>query len=387
MNYLDKNKKVTEHLIKLSEANIARDTKALGIKEWKAVLDFERIDFSIKSFREAAYKVVAMKAQEANAELSFGSLLRAGVQNSFNDVYQAIEVTYEQAVRKVSSNKRQEFYSPLERIGMPKLVETGAAFPETTMKGLDIEIINRKWGMMFNVERELVDDDQTGQIVQRAAQMGENARIFEEYYVWNRIINSTNSLDGQALPVSATYATVYSPGVPGVSGGIHGSGRGVNATSAARVSQSQIQAGYILQQRMLDQSGRPMVVIPKFLAVSPQDIFYVEILLGSNPNPSKASSAGADDGKVGGIMSKNPLLRLGLQPIVSRAIVDYGAVMIDPKGFAMQVRDPAEVIQENPQSGPAFSQEVFRYKLRERWEADFIDPKFCVNLNTSFSST
>jgi hypothetical protein len=65
--------------------------------------------------------------------------------------------------------------------------------------------------MMFAIERELIDDDQTGQIVQRAAQMGENARIHEEAYVWARLCNdSTASLDGEPLPVSDTYSTPYS---------------------------------------------------------------------------------------------------------------------------------------------------------------------------------
>ncbi len=354
----------------------------IGVKEHKLVTDFTKAGFSIKGFREAVYRAAALR--EAQSELALGQLLRAGVQNAFNDMYQAVEVTYTAAVREVSSNKRQEFYAPIERIGFPKRVERQGAFPETSFKGLDIELINVKYGMMFAIERELLDDDQTGQIVQRAGQMGENARIHEEAYVWARLCNdSTATLDGEALPVSATYASPYVTGVPGTSGGIHGSGRGVNATAAGRLSQSQIQAGWILAKKMLDQSGRPMVVAPKILAVSPQDIFFATVLMQSDYNPAVPS---ATAGATGGTFSINPIK--GLAGIVAtRFIRDYGALMIDPKGFAFQRRDATEVVQENPQSGPAFSQEVFRYKQRSRWEADFIDPKFTINLNTSFAST
>lgn len=364
----------------LTESEIKRIAESHGIKDYKKVLDFTRSGFSINKFREGSYAVSA-RLKEAQSELAFGQLLRAGVQNIFNDIYQAVEVTYTAAVREASSNKRQEFYSPLERVGFPKKVLKGDSFPETNFKGLDLELINTKYGMMLAIERELIDDDQTGQIQQRASQMGENARIHEEAYVWNRMFAGSLSLDGEALPASYTYSTPFS------TTGIHGAGLGKNALSDGRLSQSQIQAGWILAKKMLDQSGRPMVVAPKLLAISPQDIFYAEILLNSVQNPSMSSTASADIGKVGGIMGANPIKNL-VAVVSSRFIPDYGAMLIDPaKGFVFQRRDPQEVVAENPQSGPAFSQEVFRYKLRSRWEADFIDPKFMINLNPGFSAT
>lgn len=362
-----------------TEKKIKETAAHYGIQDYKNVLNFERADFSIKKFREAAYQV-SRKLSEAQSELAFGQLLRAGVQQTFNDIYQAVEVTYPAVVREVASNKRQEFYAPLERVGFPKRVQTQDSFPETNFKGLDIELINHKYGMMLAFERELMDDDMTGQISSRAAQLGENARIYEEAYVWARIMNdATAALDGEALPVSQTYGTPYS------SSGIHAGGFGINATTAGRLSQTQIQNGWILSKKMLDQSGRAMVVTPKILAVSPQDIFFAEILLNSQVNPSSSSTQTADIGKVGSIGSVNPIKSL-VGVVSSRFIRDYGALLVDPKGFAFQRRDPQEVMQENPQSGPAFSQEVFRYKTRSRWEADFIDPKFIINLNTSFSA-
>ncbi|MBL0233235.1 MAG: hypothetical protein IPQ08_06180 [Chitinophagaceae bacterium] len=356
-----------------------------GITE--SVLDFSGPDFSIKKFREGAYSLTR-SLREANSELQFGQLLRAGVQNIFNDIYQSVEVTYDAAVREAGSNKRQEFYAPLERAGFPKRVERGAPFPETSFKGLDLELINLKWGVMLAIEKELIDDDMTGQIVQRAQQLAENARIFENAYVWTRMFNKSGvSLDGEPLPLSSTYATPYADAT---AGGIHGSGRGVNSlatASSARLSQSSIQAGWILAKKMLDQSGRPMAVLPSILAVSPQDIFFAETLMGSDYNPSKASTATGDDGKVSGNMSINPIKQL-VGIVADRFIADYGAMLIDAgKGFVFQRRDATELVQENPTSGPAFSQEVFRYKERARWEADFIDPKFMINLNPTFAST
>lgn len=379
---MEANQKVNrEFQLTETEKQIKGLCESYGIKDWKTVLDFNRPGMSIHKFREAAY-AVSRKLSEGQAELAFGQLLRAGVQNQFNDNYQAVEVTYTAVVREAASNKRQEFYSPLERVGFPKLVEAGASFPETNFKGLDLELVNRKYGMQIAFERELMDDDQTGQIVQRAQQMGENARIHEEAYVWARLGNDTNaSLDGEKLPVSSTYATPYS------TTGIHGAGLGKNALADGRLSQTQIQNGWILAKKMLDQSGRPIVVSPKILAVSPQDIFFAEVLLNSQMNPSMSSTQSADLGKVGGINGINPIKSL-VGVLATRFLHDYASLLIDSgKGFVFQRRDPQEVVQENPQSGPAYAQEVFRYKTRSRWEADFIDPKFVINLNPGFATT
>jgi hypothetical protein len=54
-----------------------------------------------------------------------------------------------------------------------------------------VRLKNLKFGRMLNVERELVDDDQTGQIVQRATTMGENVRLFEEQLVMNALLAAT----------------------------------------------------------------------------------------------------------------------------------------------------------------------------------------------------
>lgn len=361
----------------------------LNLAEIEKVVDMRNGNFSVKAFREASY-ALSHRLREAQSELTFGQLLRAGILNVFNDIYQAVEVTYDAVVRQAQSNKRQEFYSPLERVGFPKLTERGDQFPETDFKGLDIEVKNDKYGMIMAVERELLDDDQTGQIVQRAGQMGENARIHEEAIVWGSLAGTAGSFDGEAIPASVTYPTPYVSGVPGVSGGLHGQGRGVNALggtgyAAARVSQSTIQLAWILAKKMLDQSGRPMLVMPSILSVSPQDVFFAETLLNSDYNPSKASTASGDDGKVGGNFAINPIKNL-VGVVATRFLPDYAALLHDAgKGFVFQRRDATEVVQENPQSGPAFSQEIFRYKERSRWKADFIDPKFIINLNPSYS--
>lgn len=352
------------------------------------VLNFRSPKFSINKFREGSY-ALSKSLKEANSELQFGQLLRAGSQTTFNDIYKAVAITFDQVVRYSASNKRQEFYAPLERAGFPKKVARGALFPETSFKGLDIELINEKFGLMLAIEKELIDDDMTGQIMQRISDLAENARIYENFYVWTKIFSKSGgyNLDGEILPVSETYSTVWADAA---AGGIHGNGNGVNSlptSGSARLSQSSIEAGLILAMQMKDQSGRPMLVTLDTLAVSPQDKFAAMKMLESDLNTAQSSTASSDAGKNFGIMTKN-VIKGSVSVVADLAIPTYGAALIaSGKGFVMQQRDATELIQENPASGAAFSAEIFRHKLRSRWQADWIDPKFAINLNPGYSAS
>jgi hypothetical protein len=46
------------------------------------------------------------------------------------------------------------------------------------------------------------------------------------------------------------------------------------------------------------------------------------------------------------------------------------------KGIVFQRRDPLEVVQENPMSGMAYSNDIYSFRSRARWEPDWIDPRF-----------
>jgi len=143
----------------------------------KATFNFDSPAFSWQGFRESAYKL-ASKLKEANAETVFGALLRAGINNIANTWYELVETNHEKVGATAVSNKRIELYAPLHRGAVPRRVEQGQSFPETRLAGLDIEIENEKFGAIVGFERELFDDDQTGQITQRARDIVSSLRTF-----------------------------------------------------------------------------------------------------------------------------------------------------------------------------------------------------------------
>jgi hypothetical protein len=165
-------------------------------------IDFLSDNFDFKTLRVLAEKVADL--EEANVESSYGFLLRGAVQEFANDAYTDHEVIYPDLVQPVSSSKLTEIYSGLFRSSLPQETEAGEEFQETNFKGFEREIRNSKFGRVEKFERELFDDDQTGAVRRRSAEMGEGYRTFEEIYTLNRLFGLARSEEGVDVPAS-TY--------------------------------------------------------------------------------------------------------------------------------------------------------------------------------------
>ncbi len=326
-----------------------------ALREVVEQIDFLDPGFSFHSLREAAEKVSELT--EANAETSYGYLLRGAVQEFANDAYMDHPVIYPQVVSMIDSTKRTEIYGGLYRSTLPSEVEVGEEFQESNFKGFEREIRNRKFGRMEKFERELFDDDQTGQVRRRAGDMGEGYRTFEEIYVINRLFGLSRSDEGVDVPAS-TYGsgTVYSTTI------------GNRPTTFTRLTQAAIEAAHVNIRKITDPVGRKFVVVPRIIVVSVDEELEVKRLLGSPNMANLATSVNA--------MQINPLFGV-YTPLSSPFVKQYAWGVGDPKrGFVFQRRDPIEIRQEDPGAGDSFKKEVYAYRIRSRWEADWVEPRF-----------
>jgi len=320
-------------------------------------IDYLDPSFSFYNLREVADRFADL--HEANTESAFGFLLRSSIQEFANDVYQDLPVIYPGLVTVIASTRFSEVYGGLYRPVLPKQVDAGEPFQETTFKGFEREIRNYKFGHIEKFERELFDDDQTGQIRTRAANLGEGFRIMEEIYVIKRLFGSASTEDGVTVPAS-TYnsGTVFSDAI------------GNKLAAYARLTAASLEAAHIKARKMTDPLGRKFLTIPTTLIVSPDDEFNAWTLVNS---PNQAwNSTGAYSHMV------NPLQ--GRYTVAASPFVPQYAWMVgDPKrGFVFQRRDPLEIVQENPQSGGGFKMEIYAFRGRERFEADWVEPRFVI---------
>jgi hypothetical protein len=282
-----------------------------------------------------------------------------------------VPVVHEQIVGTVVSNKAIELHAPLHRGAVPRRVQKHQPFPETKVRGLDIQIVNEKFGAIVGFERELFDDDQTGQIRDRAKDVGENMRILEAVWCATRFIGAAGSYSGDVIPASQTYATVWSTALDG--------GGSNKLPAYAAFSQPNLQALDIILMNQKDLLGNQLLVNPNTLYVGTDLKFAARALLNSEWYPSTTAMGVGGTGTSTGIgtsFARNVME--GLYNLVVDRFLPRKAYSIGEagKGILLQRRDPLEFIQENPASGSAFQMDEYRFRARARWEPDWVDPRF-----------
>jgi hypothetical protein len=364
--------KLLERQIKASEEVQHKLAEAIEVD---ARIDATKIPydddfFSFKKLKENVSKLNKNKLREANSETMFGALLRYGVQNFMFDAYKSVtDFIYTDLVQTRTSRNRQEWYAPLFGVEIPQDVPLGGKYEDSRLAGLDIEVVNKKVGRILSFERELVDDDQTGQIATKSGELGERMRYKEE---------------ADVLGVDVFTLATQSRGLTGVASTSYTTAIG-NKGTFGTLSQPLLEAADIAMHNMTDPLGNRIMVRPSILLVSPADKFNAAKLLNSTLQPSIPGTAGADHagnagtglpgGLTGWTMTMNPLQ--GLYNLkVSRFLPSGYWYLIDPRSIVFQDRDPLELLQEARDSGRSFERDEYRYRVRRRYQTAVLEYRF-----------
>ena len=377
-NTADENKKILESATWKSEDE--RDLKEYMQKKFGVdITDAKEFPVMESNF---SWKATRKKLMEADSEGAFVQVLRAGIQNIVNSLYQTVPVTFDKWTHTVNSTKIEELYAPLQGIGFPQQVGEAEIYPEVGASGLDIKLRNRKYGTLYAVTKELLNDDQTGQFQKQTGLLGAYAKQVLEVLAYGKLASVANmSYQNLTIPTSETKPSSES-NYPWTSSSAPFVGGGYNRpTSYGALNQANIQSGFIGLMNQLNMLGLKMGVQPDTIMISPYYNFDIKTLLNSAYYPT-----GATAGSTGGAFSINPIEGLA-NPVISRFMFDQnGSVNANSKAwyicdskvpfFVVQLLEAAVVEMENPASGQSFDRDVVRFKVRTRANADFIDPRF-----------
>jgi len=183
-----------------------------------------------------------------------GKLLEAGVKTLFFKAYEEVPAQYQDIVTVVPSATQTENYGWLG--SLPSMREW---VDERVPRGLlshDFTIQNKDWEVTVAVDRNVVEDDQYGQIKMRVQAMAEEARRHLDQLVFELLASgfSSKCYDGKSF-----FAANHAEGKSGVQ-----SNRGTAALSAAAYA-----AARAAMMQFKDDQGKPMGVIPDTLVVPP----------------------------------------------------------------------------------------------------------------------
>lgn len=379
----ENNRVLAKHALNNSETKAFRErmVKRYGID---GVTDTEKFPVMKEGFSWNKFRgQLQDQLKEADSESAFPTFLVAGLLQNIIGMYQQVDVSYKEWATVTPTNLADTPYAGLQGLSFPREVGAEMPYPEVRAAGYDGKIHARKYGSMYSVEDELLEDDQTGQFKQQAGSLGEYLALLTEVLVYGKLQSVSNmSYAGFNVPISETKPSSEAtwPWVPAsapfVGGGFN------RPASYAALSQTTIQTG--IQQLMLQKNllGIAMMVNPKRLLISPLYKFDAAVLMNSAYYPSGAAAAGS----VGGAFAINPIKGL-LDVSITRFMPDNSGVIgglskawfivDDTKPwFQVMMRTPVSVVQEAPNSGSNFERDVFRFKARTRMNADHIDPRF-----------
>jgi hypothetical protein len=327
-----------------------------------------------------SWRKLETKLREADTSSAFSQFLRAGVQNITNGAYQSVETTHEDWTTNVQSSKDTELYAPNHGVAFPRQVGPSQLYPEVGAAALDIQLKNLKFGAIYALEKELLDDDQTGSFQQQSGMLGEYMKLLQEVLCYGKLASVANmQYIDYKIPTSETkpsYESAY-PWSTSFKGG------GANRpASYGALSQANIQNGIVGLLNQKNLQGIKMQVKPTRLIIGPTQQFDAAVLLNSAYYPSGAAAAG----NTGGAFAINPIKGI-LDMTVSRFVFkNDGTVdgtskawyIVDDSRpwFILQIREAVTVEQEAVNAGEAFAKDVYRFKGRSRMNADFIDPRF-----------
>jgi len=385
----ERNAKVIKKVIENGKSFIENGEATAGKQyreSFKTKWGFDPYDPAMResgfNWKACAQKMASFR--EAEVSTAWNQLLRAGVNNIANNAYQTYPTTYESWVTVSPSDKDTELYAPLHSVGFPSEVAQGGLFPEVSTAGLDLSIKNKKYGSLFAVTKEAEDDDQTGQLVQKAQLMGEYLKMLTEVLVMAKLLSPSGGVNYGPLfvPASETKPS-YESNYPWTSSSAPFVGGGYNRpTSFGIVKDSTIKAGLQIMMQQKDLLGNFMNVDPSHILISPQQRFDTATILNSEWYPAGAQAAGV----TGGAFSRNQLkgildaLVVRYMPKSTGAVdaLSYTWMLVDASkpAFVMQMREGISVIAEAPNSGQGFERQIQRFRAHMRGNADFIDPRF-----------
>lgn len=345
-------------------------------------LDWQNPALSFRDVRTFAVRNY-QRLREANPAQAFGQLLRAGIQTLANSWYQDTVVEWPTYIQEYPSSKRQEHHAPLHRSGFPKRVGPGVPYDEQSVVGEDVEIVNHKYMGGESFERELFDDDQSGQIRDRAGSLGSAMRVLEEAYVAGRIHGTAFTVGGDSYPasnvstVNANGTTITTP----FSVNLYATSVGNRPATYTQLSFPSLKTGFTALLNGVNPKGVKMMIRPDTLLVSSQDVVNVRTFLNSTWYPAVQGLGGetansATSGVAGSNSANNPFK--GMLNAASNLFLPSWAwyLVQSNRGPVFQRRDPMEIVQENPQAGASFQNDVYRFRSRSRWEFEWIDPRF-----------
>ncbi len=155
---------------------------------WDPVTDTDKFpamkeNFSWKKFRGQLDE----KMKEADSGTMYPLFLVAGLLQNVIGMYNIAQTSYQDWVHVTPTNLLDTPVAPLHGLSFPREVGEQMPYPVSQTAALSLKFHARKYGTMYEITKELLEDDQSGQFKQQTGMLGEYLQLLTEVLVYGRL--------------------------------------------------------------------------------------------------------------------------------------------------------------------------------------------------------
>jgi len=221
------------------------------------------------------------------------NLLSQGVKTVFHRAYESATFSYGDIVTEVSSASQAENYSWLG--ALPTMREwTDERVPRGLLEH-DFTITNKDWEVTVAVDRNVIEDEQYGQVKVRIETMAQEARRHIDELVFGLI---SDGFDNECYDGQYFFDNDHTEGESGTQSNLGTTALSASAYSAARAT----------MMKFKDDRGRIMGVVPDTLIVPPALEETARQILNGDYYPESGSDHIANPWKNSAKLIVNPYL-------------------------------------------------------------------------------
>ena len=270
----------------------------------------------------------------------------------------SLTVQYPKIAMEIPSSGSQESYSWFEAV--PKMKEF---IDERYVQGLTSQaytLPNKKWEATIGVSRDVIEDDQLGQIRPRIQLLAEEAIRHRDQMIFELMANGDSETLGKCYDDKPFFSTNH----PTANGEVSNKGN-------SELSATALQATITAMMKFVDSRGTPLGIVPDTLVVPPDLQWKAKELLQSVYYPEADNLLDDTRNK-----RANNVLQGSLDLIVSPYLTNAKnwyvlCAKMAYKPFILQVRTPIEFTSLEANSETGFMRDEFVYGVRSRYNAGY----------------
>jgi hypothetical protein len=219
---------------------------------------------SLKEGKELGLLMTEKEFTEQMNSTLFPKITGALINRTVQEAYQLAYGVGENLVTVLPSNQKDDTIVGMTSADTLVEVPEGMEYEEAAYGEKYHKIRNRKFGKVIYLTEEMVKYDQTAQFIQRARNIGENAKSKKEEIIMDAVLETATTGPYAAWRPAGTSTTLYSD----TSNDPYTSGTLDNSITDVLTDDTDINAALTKFATFTDESAQLITVIPKVLLVA-----------------------------------------------------------------------------------------------------------------------